>query len=192
MSTFLGLLAATTSPALENNFSDGTDVPHVPGSQLDTSTAKEKCFFQLSGQNLSNGIDAKFVFKDNSADEGSVLYDGAIDHCKLTGLESYTSGEVFDLLVHIENDNTNSVISSRPFHICPCENNRPDCSKSLKSYAVYPGETFYVSVVAVGQRNGTVPANVRSHLISHRFTSAGNLHPTQYFQKTSNTCTILN
>ena len=36
MSTFLGLmlllLAATTSPALENNFSDGTDIPQVPGS----------------------------------------------------------------------------------------------------------------------------------------------------------------
>ena len=34
MSTFLGLmlllLAATISPALENNLSDGTDVPHVP------------------------------------------------------------------------------------------------------------------------------------------------------------------
>jgi len=36
MSTFLGLmlllLAVTTSPALENNLSDGTDVPHVPGT----------------------------------------------------------------------------------------------------------------------------------------------------------------
>ena len=36
MFTFLGLmlllLAATTSPALENNFSDGTNVPHVPGT----------------------------------------------------------------------------------------------------------------------------------------------------------------
>ena len=36
MSTFLGLmlflLAATTSPVLEN-LSDGTDVPHVPGTR---------------------------------------------------------------------------------------------------------------------------------------------------------------
>ena len=35
MSTFLSLmlllLAATTSPALENNFSDDTDVPHALG-----------------------------------------------------------------------------------------------------------------------------------------------------------------
>jgi len=36
MSTFLGLmlllLATATSPALENNFSDGTDIPQVPGT----------------------------------------------------------------------------------------------------------------------------------------------------------------
>ena len=36
MSTFLGLmlylLAATNSPALENNLSNSTDVPHVPGT----------------------------------------------------------------------------------------------------------------------------------------------------------------
>ena len=60
---------------------------------------KAECFFQLPGQNLSNGIDVQLVFKNNSADEaGSVLYGGAIDNCKLAGLESYSSGEVFDML----------------------------------------------------------------------------------------------
>ena len=107
-------------------------------------------FFQLPGQNVSSGIDAQFVFKDNSADDaGSVLYGGAIDYCKLTDLESSSSGEVFDMLVHIENDNTNSSVSSEPFHICPYLNNRPDCSKSDKVFAVYPGETFQISMVAV-------------------------------------------
>jgi len=42
MSTFLGLmlllLAATTSPVLENNLSDGTDVLRVPGT---TNTSHE-------------------------------------------------------------------------------------------------------------------------------------------------------
>ena len=39
--------------------------PYVP---------KEKCFFQLPGQNLSNGIDVKLVFKNNSANNaGSML-----------------------------------------------------------------------------------------------------------------------
>ena len=36
-----------------------------------------ECFFQLPGQNLSNGLDIQLVFKNNSADDaGSVLYGG--------------------------------------------------------------------------------------------------------------------
>ena len=62
--------------------------------------SKEDCFFQLPGQNLSKDIDVKLVFKNNSAAvAGSVLYGGAIDNCKLThGLDSYSSGEVFNMI----------------------------------------------------------------------------------------------
>ena len=73
---------------------------------------KEECFFQLPGQNLSNGMDARLVFKNNFADvAGSMLYGGAIDNCKLTDLDSNSSGEVFDMLVHIEDDNDYSTTS---------------------------------------------------------------------------------
>ena len=42
---------------------------------------REKCFFQLPNQNLSNGIDdVQLVFKNNSAIvAGSVLFGGVID-----------------------------------------------------------------------------------------------------------------
>ena len=51
---------------------------------------------------------SNLFFKNNSAAAGSVLYGGVIDNCKLTyGLDSYSSGEVFDMIVHIDNDNTN-------------------------------------------------------------------------------------
>ena len=152
-------------------------------TSIATYIPKEECFFQLPDQNLSSGIDAQLVFKNNSADAaGSVLYGGAVDNCKLTGLESYSSGEVFDKLVHIKDDNTNSSVSSEPFHMCPCDNNYPDCSVSSIYYTAYPGETFQFSVVGVGQRNGTVPAAVR-----------GTLNPGyEYFQTTNSTCTSLN
>ena len=169
--------------------------PQLYCTQLYTNTTKDDCFFQLPVQNLSNDIDAQFIFKDNSADAGSVLYGGAIDNCKLTGLESYSSGEVFDNLIKSENGNTNPNVSSDPFHICSCANNRPNCSKSGKSYKVYPGETFYVSVVAVGQRNGKAPTKVIGRLtcdgIWSHTTHIGNLQPFQYAQLTSNTCTTL-
>ena len=165
-------------------FVDDQSNPFIYCNQIETEI--DNCFFQLPGQNLSNSIDVQFVFKDNSADvAGSALYGGAIDNCTLTGLNSYSSGEVFDRLVHYEEDSTtNSSISSDPFGICSCEGNHLNCSKS-PTYSVYPGETFHVSVVAVGQRNGTVPSSVRS-----LFTE-GHLQGFQYIQTTNSTCTKL-
>ena len=59
---------------------------------------EEECFFQLPGQNLSDGIDVQLVFKNNSAyDAGSVLYGGTIDNCNLPGV-SYISG--CNVLIH--------------------------------------------------------------------------------------------
>ena len=152
--------------------------PYVP---------KEECFFQLLGQNLSNGNDVQLVFKNNSADTaGSVLYGGAIDNCKLTGVDSHGSGEVFDILVHIEDDNTTSSISSLPFRICPCVNHHPDCSMSAtEHFKVHPGDTFTVSVIAVGQRSGTIPTVVRSTI------SNSKLLDSQYHQQATTTCTTL-
>ena len=119
-------------------------VPYVP---------KEECFFQLPGQNLSNSIDVKLIFKNNSADgAGSVLYGGAIDHCKLThGLDSHSSGEVFDMIVHNKDSeyNTTSNISSDPILICPCENNLPNCSKQHVSHTVYGSMIFHAQCILV-------------------------------------------
>ena len=155
---------------------------------------KEECFFQLPGQNLSN---VQLVFKNNSADgAGSMLYGGAINHCKLTGLDSYSSGKVFDMIVHIDNDtdsNTTSNISSDPLFMCPCENDLPDCSKSEYEVprTVYPGETFQVSVAAVGQRDGTVPSRVISTIDSTQYPDT-NLQDYQYIQQANSICTELN
>ena len=156
--------------------------------------AKQECFFQLPGQNLSNGIDVKLVFKNNFAYAGSVLYGGAIDNCKLNyGLDSYSSGKVFDMMVH--NNDTDyhgtSNISSVPLRICPCENNLPDCRDVLSfPRPVYLGETFQVSVAAVGQRNGTVAGRVNSMI--NQIYNPAHLSDSQHLQQTNNTCTTLN
>ena len=177
---------------------------------------QEKCFFQLPGQNLSNDINVHLVFKNNSADiAGSMLYGGAIDNCKLThGLDSYSSGKVFDMIVHNNhtdyNTNSNSNISSHPFYMCICTNNHQnECSISMKQWygiiydfprSVYPGETIQLSVVPVGQRNGTVRSIVRSSIsyVNSGFQNANakptgaHLQDSQYLQQAHNTCTELN
>ena len=60
---------------------------------------------------------------NNYADTtGSVLYGGAIDNCTLTGMDSHSSGKVFNTIVHIENNSYHSAvsqISSEPLHIRP-------------------------------------------------------------------------
>ena len=164
---------------------DDSSNPFIYCTQIE-KCAPTECFFLLPGQNLSNGLDVQLVFENNSADDaGSVLFGGAIDNCKLTGQDSYSSGEVFDMLVHIEDDNTNSSISSQPFRICPCENNLPNCGESFMKGTLHPGETFQASVVAVGQRNGTVSAAVRSTI------EDGSLQSLQYLQQANNNCTTL-
>ena len=161
--------------------------PFIYCTQTNICTRKGNCFFQLPGQNVSKGIDARLVFKNNSADAGSVLYGGAVDNCTLThGLDSHNSGKVFDMLVDIDDDNTNSSISSLPFLIRQCENNIPEYNESSIVRKVYSGETFYVSVGAFGQRKGTVPSGVRCYI------TTGNLQGFQYIQQTNNICTTLN
>ena len=152
---------------------------------------KGECFFQLPGQNLSDSIYAQLILKNNSADAaGSALYGGAVDHCLLTGMNSYSSGEVFDKLVNIEDDNSTSTISSDAFRICPCAKHL-DCSKLDISHSIYPGETFQVYVVAVGQRDGTVPTAVRSRIGSGIQSNSIKLLGYQYLQQVTNACSIL-
>ena len=154
-------------------------------AKIATYVQKEKCFFQVFHRRM-DGV--KLIFKNNSANTaGSVLYGGAIDNCKLTDFED--SGEVFDSLAQYEDDKTTSSISSDPFRICPCKTNRPNCmdkSNDPLSLSVYPGETFQVSVVSTGQRNGIVPAVVRSYV------DRGRLLSSQYIQQTAKMCTTLN
>ena len=155
---------------------------------------RQDCFFQLPDQNPSS-IDVQLVFKNNSADvAGSVLFGGAIDNCRLTGLDSYSSGEVFDSLLHIDDDNTNSTISSNPLHICPCEHGLSDCSMSeyYVPFMIHPGETFHIAVVAAGQRNGALPSMVRGTVVKKDTANQDELLGYQYIQQASNTCTKLN
>ena len=102
------------------------------------------------------------------------------------------------MLVNIKDDthySTTSVLSSDPLRICPCKDNLPNCRKFLQvPNFVYPGETFHISVVAVGQRDGTVSSTVRSTVRTSIITDIcpPNLLHYQYLQQTNNTCTKLN
>ena len=110
-------------------------------------------------------------FSSNSAMAGSAIFGGEIDETvsnirfydpNLEAEEYPTIGDIFQYLIHVNIDDTNngSIISSTPNHVCGCINDQPDCSDPHSPYEIslYPGQTVWVSLVAVGQRKGTVPS----------------------------------
>ena len=68
-------------------------------------------------------------------------------------------------MFHSVNESTlSSPVSSDPTRVCLCrQHNEPDCSVSHVSIEVFSGEQFGLSLVGVGQRNGTVPAVILAH-----------------------------
>ena len=60
-----------------------------------------------------------------------------------------------------------SVVSSEAGRVCICIDNQPHCQIINYNTTVYPGETFTLSLVGVGQMLGAVPATVRAELSSN-------------------------
>ena len=146
-----------------------------------------QCFF-LFPEWDENSADICCITANNTAGKaGGVLYGGMIDRCRLTP-ETLNPGQVVDEIFDItEHSPGISVISSDPYQVCPCSNSEQNCSIHSINITVYPGETFLVPVVAVGQRNGTVPALVKNSLENEQ-TKLGSL---QAAQSVNNTCTAL-
>ena len=161
------------------------------GQQSWVLDSREHCFFQpLVWPDPS----VHFVLENNTAEAaGTALYGGMVDRCdiqKSTVAQQFHSGMIFNKIFNIINGKNASrelVISSEPFRPCPCYYGQENCSQSDVTVTAYPGETFSVSLVAVGQRNGIVPSLIQS-TINGNEASLGDL---QYAQSTKNACTPL-
>ena len=138
------------------------------------------------------------AFSGNSATAGSAIFGGEIDEAT-TNIMFYvgfttTVADLFQYLfsVSINESNAQPTISSNPNRICGCINGQQDCSDTPSPYevSVYPGQTVGVSLVAVGQRNGTVPATITAQYDPDDGATFGDLQSTQRIDHT--TCTELN
>ena len=81
-----------------------------------------------------------------------------------------------------------SVVSSDPVRVCPCLELTPNCNSTAQRVELFPGQTFIIKVVAVGQRYGTAPATVQALF---RNTLKSHLEDTQYIQGVGIGCTNL-
>ena len=98
-------------------------------------------------------VNPKFNFANNSAQfAGSALYGGWVDSASYRITFSSILGQL------VNDEEHPSRISSDPTRVCMCDNIAPNCTVTEISIDLYPGQTYTVSVVAVGQWFGTVPS----------------------------------
>ena len=160
-----------------------------------------ECFFQIHSEDNAyrslfdkNSLDINIYFENNTAVEaGSDLYGGSVDSCELPSIQTKsfdchkcpTSGEVFDSIFSSASESEPLSITSDPIHICQCEAGEDNPGVSRK---VYPGETLEVSVVALGQRNGSVPAVILVEPVTQNNITFRDIENTQQIR---NNCTKL-
>ena len=127
----------------------------------------------------------EFKFANNTAQfAGSALYGGWVDSLAY-GIYQITLSSV---LTHLVNDKEHpSLISSDPTRVCLCVDSTPNCTITEISVDRYPGQTYMVSAVAVGQRFGTVPSTIQAQFDG--IESTGEIEEVQQIQGLGHWCT---
>ena len=172
--SLLYMLEFTNTTFMMNKAGSSGGAIYIDNPKSCFSTLKI-CFFQVVA------IKANLTFINNFAISGADIFGGNIDECITIGNES--SGDVFDRITTIHHDSvTHSSISSDAIKVCNCINGIPDCLLTPKCYEIplqscpipcsaeycrlnrtlFPGENVSISVIAVGQRDGSVPTVIRA------------------------------
>ena len=160
-----------------NNYAE-----HVGGAIFAEETAEDElCFLQLATpysecSDFKNIHQVNFVFTNNTAHHGGdAIFGGSLQHCtaghcnsekiKIPILGVYVFIiNYWNLVQYDTGHHSNlSLISSTPSRVCLCEDGRPDCLTMLTNDTHYPGETFSISAIVVGQGFGTVDGRIYAH-----------------------------
>ena len=149
---------------------------------------KIRCFFDIP-TNL-HAI-PRLMFGNNTADTaGNSLYGGWVEFC--TNSKGKSGMFVFNKTFHFQKALSQlSTVSSNPTRVCVCIKNHPDCNITHYNVTVYPGATFQIPAVAVGQMFGTVPFTVQSRFTAVSSSSHPQMKSLQKTQMVRKTCTNL-
>ena len=123
------------------------------------------CIYQIEqdeNQKLNDFFNTTSIILENNtaAFAGTQIYGGTLDQCKVPHISEDIFPKLFKFLTK-----DISYVSSDPLNVCFCsEDGRPDCTKNDTylngSTSIYSGQGFNVSLVIVGQYDGTVPGTV--------------------------------
>ena len=115
-------------------------------------------------------------FSENVAEQaGNDIYGGWIDRIQ-NARDSF-----------ILSDSSPYTVSSNPIRVCMCINSVPVCNITEYQKDIFPGQTFEIEVVAVGQRFGIVPSIVTAQISD----GEGSLSAGQNIQSTGKRCKSL-
>ena len=146
---------------------------------VESQLAETQCFFQYIDFTKS----VKVIFINNSATAGTVLFGGNIQHCHINIRHHY-----FHQTFNYSTQTGPSVISSEPTDVCFCDdNNTINCSQTQLTIKAYPGEEINISVVTVGQLNGTAPGILQIKPLDNTDSSA----VTELHNTSAMTCTTI-
>ena len=160
----------------------------TPEIEYHLRSYKIRCFFDIL-PNL-HAI-PRLMFENNTADTaGSSLYGGWVKFC--TNSTGKSGMLVFNEMFHFQQALSQlSTVSSSPTRVCVCIKNHPDCKITHYNVTVYPGETFQIPAVAVGQMFGTVQFTVQSSFASVNTSNQSQINPLQKAQLVRKGCTNL-
>jgi len=138
---------------------------------------KSHCFFQLPNVPLTEeslqNLGISFTFVNNKArDGGDAIYGGMLHRCKAATRRSpyFSFSGAFvlaqnNLSIATYTQPGFSKITSDPTRVCLCKDEKPDCYTTFATKNHYPGETFTVSAVVVGEELRTVNGTVYAHFL---------------------------
>jgi len=151
--TFVDNYATLTGGAIHLTSSNSYRCP------TDSSSSPE-CFLQPEQTALHQGL----LFVNNSAGQGGNALYGKIlgNYAYIKDGHTYVikCSSLFKIITSIT-PNTLSQVASDPYRVCICNNSTPECHMtSMAVDPIFPGQSFSISTVVVGEQRGTVAGSV--------------------------------
>ena len=160
------------------------------------------CFYQVKlgdeSENTVNqtALQPQVYMEGNTANiAGGTIYGGCVDSCVQIFVKNKDPLNTFHQVFNIPDVNLSAPqteITSNPLGPCFCGvDGEPQCSESEINRTVFTGEVFNVSVIGVGQLNGTTPAVIVSRIFPddhYEEDSENDPHHPQHAQKLHNEC----
>ena len=157
------------------------------------------CFYQVEYDgNIFNQttLPPQVYMEGNTANNaGGTIYGGYVDSCIQIFVKNEDPLNTFHQVFNIPDVNLSAPqakITSNPLGPCFCSaDGEPQCSESEINRTVFTGEVFNISVIGVGQLNGTTPAVIVSRIFPDDHDEAdseNDAHRSQYVQKLHNEC----